>query len=390
MAATTEIDAATVKSSDMAHLSAEQVSQLIGLIYQGLLEPVPWTGILRWLNTAFKASWSVLVLRPAARGRASLIIQANYQEVAVSSADYTLFDIYSADPFANLPHNHIITPEEFLGEAQWFGSDFFVNYLQQTHDIRYEIGADFRSDDHSECRFRMCKPPASGPFTEAEKNLCALLLPHFQRAVYLHSRMYTAEVEKKLFQSTFDRMHIGTIILDETGAPLTTNNVADAILVKKSDLWLGSNGVHARQYTAEQQLQNAIELALAATDEPSITALALPRTHGVGNWKILVKSIPRAPLVEGNHRPTVAIFIHDPDYKSAPPVDILRMLFNFTPAEANFAKLLAEGLTLDEAGEQLGITKNTVKSRLRSIFAKTGATRQSSLIRILLDTMVSL
>jgi len=66
------------------------------------------------------------------------------------------------------------------------------------------------------------------------------------------------------------------------------------------------------------------------------------------------------------------------------------MLFNFTPAEANFAKLLAEGLTLDEAGEQLGITKNTVKSRLRSIFSKTGVTRQSSLIRILLDTMVSL
>jgi DNA-binding CsgD family transcriptional regulator len=51
---------------------------------------------------------------------------------------------------------------------------------------------------------------------------------------------------------------------------------------------------------------------------------------------------------------------------------------------------LAEGLTLDEAGAQLGISKNTVKSRLRSIFAKTGATRQSSLIRMLLDTMVSL
>lgn len=390
MTATININAEATKTTDISCLSAEQISQLIGLIYQGLLEPVPWTSILRWLNTAFDASWSVLVLRPASSDRASLIIQAHYQEVSVSTADYTLFDIYSADPFANLPKDRITTPEEFLGSTQWLESEFFINYLHQAHDIRYEIGADFSSDDHSECRFRMCKSERSGPFTDAERKLCELLLPHFKRAVYLHSRIYTAEVEKKLFQSAFDRMHIGTVILDETGALLTTNNVADEIFFRKTDLWLSNHSIHARQRDAEQQLQRAITLALHASDEPAITAFSIPRTSGSGEWKVLVKNIPRAPLVEGNHRPTVAIFIHNPDYKSAPPVEILRMLFNFTPAEASFAKLLAEGLSLDEAGEQLGISKNTVKSRLRSIFAKTGASRQSSLIRMLLDTMVSL
>lgn len=368
-------------------LSSEQLSQLIGLIYEGLFEPVPWTRVLRWLNTAFNASWSVLVLRPASRERPSLIIQARYQQVEVSSADYTLFDIYSADPFTNLPKDRITTPEELLGAEQWYSSDFYCNYLQ-AHDCHYQIGADFRSDDHSECRFRMCKTDQAGAFTDIEKELCALLLPHFKRAVYLHSRMYTAEVEKKLFQSAFDRMQIGTIVLDETGSVLTTNNVADEILAKKAELWTSSNVIHVRQHEAEKQLQSAIRNAMAA-DEPAISAFSIARIDG-GHWKILVKNIPGAPLVEGNHRPAVAIFVHDSDFKSAPPVDILRTLFNFTPAEATFAKLLAEGLTLDEAGAQLGISKNTVKSRLRSIFAKTGATRQSSLIRMLLDTMVSL
>lgn len=379
---------ADVSACVTSTLTHEQLAQLIGLIYEGLLEPVPWTSMLRWLNTAFNASWSVLVLRPASRERPSLIIQAKYQQVEVSSADYTLFDIYSADPFADLPKDHITTPEEFLGKEQWFNSDFYNNYLQ-AHDCRYQIGADFRSDDHSECRFRMCKAEEAGAFTEIEKELCTLLLPHFKRAVYLHSRMYTVEVEKKLFKSAFDRMHIGTIVLNEVGTPLTTNNVADEILARKSDLWINNNAIHARQSEAEKQLQSAIKHALAATEEPAITAFSIARVSG-GDWKVLVKNIPRAPLVEGNHRPTVAIFVHDSDFKSAPPVEILRMLFNLTPAEAAFAKLLAEGLTLDEAGAQLGISKNTVKSRLRSIFAKTGATRQSSLIRMLLDTMVSL
>ena len=61
-----------------------------------------------------------------------------------------------------------------------------------------------------------------------------------------------------------------------------------------------------------------------------------------------------------------------------------------TSKRARWALSAMNQIPLMIAGAQLGISKNTVKSRLRSIFAKTGATRQSSLIRMLLDTMVSL
>jgi DNA-binding CsgD family transcriptional regulator len=51
---------------------------------------------------------------------------------------------------------------------------------------------------------------------------------------------------------------------------------------------------------------------------------------------------------------------------------------------------MADGLTLDEAAEQLGIMKNTVRAHLRGIFAKTGATRQATLMKTLLNSVVSL
>ena len=65
----------------------------------------------------------------------------------------------------------------------------------------------------------------------------------------------------------------------------------------------------------------------------------------------------------------------------------LRQLFEFTPAEAALALLLANGLTLDEASDELGITRNTAKSHLSSIFSKTGVTRQPKLVQLILKSV---
>jgi DNA-binding CsgD family transcriptional regulator len=283
-----------------------------------------------------------------------------------------------------------MTPEQFIGAEAWFNSTFFNEYLLP-NDIHFQIGADFLSDEQSECRFRACRPLASGAFSQVEKNFCELLIPHFKRAVHLHSRLYTIEVEQALYASTFDRMQVGTVILDEAGKLLTTNQAATAIFTKRESMWLNNGTLHARQKNVAQELRAAITAALAtSTDSVVIKALSIQRSAPHAPLKVLIKNIPPSQRVEGSHRPAVVIYIRDPERVVVPSVDTLRMLFHFTPAEAVFARMLAEGLSLDEAGQQLGISKNTSKSRLRSMFAKTGTTRQAALVRILLDAIVSL
>ena len=57
---------------------------------------------------------------------------------------------------------------------------------------------------------------------------------------------------------------------------------------------------------------------------------------------------------------------------------------------AMLALLLAKGLTLDEAAAELKIRKNTTRAHLRSIFAKTGVRRQTTLIHLLLSSVASI
>ena len=52
--------------------------------------------------------------------------------------------------------------------------------------------------------------------------------------------------------------------------------------------------------------------------------------------------------------------------------------------------MLADGLSLDEASEALGMSRNTARTHLRSIFSKTGVSRQTLLVRLILKSVAQL
>jgi DNA-binding CsgD family transcriptional regulator len=57
--------------------------------------------------------------------------------------------------------------------------------------------------------------------------------------------------------------------------------------------------------------------------------------------------------------------------------------FGLTPAEARLAELLASGNSLEYAGDALGITRETARSRIKAIFQKTDTHRQGQLVALL-------
>ena len=67
----------------------------------------------------------------------------------------------------------------------------------------------------------------------------------------------------------------------------------------------------------------------------------------------------------------------------APSAEVLRGLFDLTPAETRFATALAAGSSPKEAAKQLGITESSGRTYLSRIFAKTGTHRQSELMSLL-------
>lgn len=81
-----------------------------------------------------------------------------------------------------------------------------------------------------------------------------------------------------------------------------------------------------------------------------------------------------------------AIAFVAPDREAAGDASrMYRETFGLTPAEARLAALLKDGLSLKEAAAELGISVNTARNQIRSVFEKLGVNRQSDLIRHLTE-----
>ena len=83
-------------------------------------------------------------------------------------------------------------------------------------------------------------------------------------------------------------------------------------------------------------------------------------------------------------RAKACIFMQDPLAAARPSGEALAQLYGLTDAELRVLLGLMPGLSLKEVGKALGLGEPTVKTHLQRIFLKTGMSRQSELVRLLM------
>ncbi len=378
-------------------LSLAEFNRLTQAIYQGPLESPPWRSFVKMLNALLGAMSTTLIMRPAAADRASLMVSEGPTEARFFALYNSRF--FELDAFCNLPPDQVLVAAEIIGETRWLESIFYLEYLRP-QGVRHIMGADLSSDNEDEeCRLRIARSEDQQPFGEREKGIAQMLLPHLKQAVRLRSHMQHLDIERKLFAGTVERMRIGTVTLDERGDILSINDQAKAILNEQDGIRVIGKSLKAESPAEQIKLKALIDAAytsmLPKPVKQSITptvieAISITRPSGRSKLSLLVRTLPRDKWSESGHRPCLAIFLRDPERSTQGSSDVIRRLFDLTPAEATLALLLANGLGLEEAGEQLDIRRNTVRAHLRAIFSKMGVTRQTELVRMVLNSVVQL
>jgi len=71
------------------------------------------------------------------------------------------------------------------------------------------------------------------------------------------------------------------------------------------------------------------------------------------------------------------------DKARVPSADLLQGLFDLTPAEARVARGIGEAQSVEAIAELIGTSRETVRTQLKAVLAKTGASRQSELVSLL-------
>jgi DNA-binding CsgD family transcriptional regulator len=69
--------------------------------------------------------------------------------------------------------------------------------------------------------------------------------------------------------------------------------------------------------------------------------------------------------------------------------EVLRDLFDLTPAEARVAHGIAAGKTVHDLANEAGLALGTIRQQLKSVFGKTGVSRQADLVALLVGSALS-
>jgi DNA-binding CsgD family transcriptional regulator len=229
-------------------------------------------------------------------------------------------------------------------------------------------------------------------FDNDDIQLYKLITPHLQRAVQINLKSAQTEINHAASIEALNRLTEGVLFVDVTGAVIFANSIAE-------NFFLADAGLRQRDGILQSKVpsQTAALHALIAkcVDNGAILSsggfLSLSRGAGRLPLSLMIAPTPhRAPDWLIGKRPVAIIFVTDPERVPKPASHQLIEQFRLTRAEAAFAIAILNGDGIQAAADRLSISRATARTHLARVFDKTGARRQSELVRLLMSGKLSM
>jgi DNA-binding CsgD family transcriptional regulator len=210
------------------------------------------------------------------------------------------------------------------------------------------------------------------------------VLRQLRQSILCTGRLVHSTCVLRAWQSFLETVPAAVFLLDEHLGVVGTNTDAKCMLVDGDPLHEGRRGLEGSSRQLSKRLRRFLE---DAVDAKSIGERVTVIENSSSGTSIELYAVPLNGEDElaAPDAPALALLVRDRARAPAPPFEVVQTLYDLTPAEARLASLLAEGESLAEAASTLSITVETARSRLRSVFLKTGTVRQSELVWRLLS-----
>jgi len=369
-------------------ISSESFSSLIGLVYEAAQQREAWDSFLEQLAAATTSTQVALFVHDTRRHDYGFVHQ-----LGVSQETQQLYTHYYAEKDewvkrarGQLRPGVVVASHLLCPDRELVKTEFFNDYLVKTGAF-YQFGGCIHQDEARLALISLLRPRKSGPYGETHRKLLRVLIPHLQRATDIHKSLVDLRRRAGGLATVIEHLSCGIVLLDENARVVMLNAAARTILAGNNGLRIGGDKLGAFSPRDQDRLMQIIHGALGMGGGGAIggaMALARPRGHPLTLTVFPIRLAALEACV------AAALFINDPDL--FPRIDFgnLARLYGLTAAERRLAVLFLKGKMLSDAAELLGVSVHTVRSQLKSILHKTGVSRQSELVKLLLSSGIPL
>jgi len=251
-------------------------------------------------------------------------------------------------------------------------------------DVAYMAMVPLAAKDDFQVGCTICRSARQGPFEADELRLLSRLYPHLRRSLLLGFRLDGYRALQRAQFSAIDRLSGGIILLDRAAKVVFANTAARSVAAHGGPLRLRNCVLTAASTTHAQRLHHLIQAALRGAP---VGAMSIPAPDDGRLLTVLVSSMRSRDIDRfdglGMRDVAAMVFVSDPARPLEIPAAWIMDAYGLTLAEATVALIASSGASIPETATRLNISPNTVKTHLRRVFAKTGASRQAELARLI-------
>jgi DNA-binding CsgD family transcriptional regulator len=354
-----------------------EFSDIIQSLYGALIAKDPWHDFLLRLRDYLNAKHAALILTPPN----SPVLGTLINPTAPTEEMQRYLERYlSIDPFTNLPDGKIVDLLEYVPEESLKQTTYYKEWLKHA-DGSHFLGVDIRSSVGFVARLRIVRAPGGAPFTADERALLERIIPHFRQVIEIFQRDEIQRCEQAMMAGAVEQFSVGAIILDHTNQIVRQNDLATAILEEGDGISIAGKRISFANPTYETRLRDLMR----EVEGPNKCAASfcVKRASGRRDLHVTISRVKTPSFMQTGSTPAVALFLSDPERQCMVTGSAVRELLPLTPTEAEISASLANGFSVCETATRLGVAETTVRTHLRSIFAKTGVTRQPQLVHLI-------
>ena len=352
-------------------------------------------------NGAWRPVLDQLALETGAEGVSSLVVDHTIPEIRISATSACFSEQalqeYNRDHLENEASAIMALtkypPGEFVSESQVLSDVGLTREeLSTTQWLRDRFNIDFR------VATRLNTSPAwldcltfhyatERPYIrESEKEVIGLYRQHFGRVVEITRPFSLLQSRFRAVLSVLDRFHIGTFILSEKGNIVVCNREAERILelddglIRMRDQRLSCRDEQDRLNLSEV-IENVCKTAKAQEHDKG-RLMTVSRRSAEDPFLVDVAPLRGSDSILENGFRGALVMVSDPANHQQVSADGLRLLYGLSEAEEAICRMVIEGLRNDEIAESRNVTLDTVKTQLKSLYAKTRTNHRVDLLRL--------
>ena len=360
---------------------------LIGQVYDAALDEKLWARLAPEIAATFDST-STAVFTVGEGSAYYLSATANQEEALRREYEeyYHQVDVW-AEGGAKDRLGRVFSSQEILSDPEFEKTEICQDFCRRI-EVFHMIGSVFPIGNDEIAAIGIHRPQGGVTYSDKDKQRVAQFLPHLQRALQIRRRLIDPAIKQLAALDALERPGTAILIASRDGRMLYANRNADDLL--RAGVGIAviagrlATGHRATTDRLAALIRGAVDTAAGSGASPG-GALAIEREDRL---PLTVLVAPFRPARDGFGAavPAAIVFIRDPE-SPTPMILALRGLFGLTPAEACIAGMLAEGRAIDDIASRQGITRNTVRVHLKSIFAKTGTARQAQLVALILRSV---